>query len=84
MDKKPQFEIKIEKGIPVAKREVELRRVYPYFEMEVGDSFWAPVRQENICSRLSRYAFTSGKKFVTRTVLGPDNTTKGTRVWRTK
>lgn len=53
---------------------------YPFKEMEVGDSFFAPVLNPNqdnaIRTRTYGYGTQSGKKFSVRKVEG------GVRVWR--
>ena len=58
------------------------RRIYPFREMEIGDSFLVPVdgdkklQQARIGSAASYYGKRNNKRFVTRTVDG------GARVWR--
>jgi hypothetical protein len=67
--------IQVDKDIPVPTR--RSRTLYPYEEMEVGDSFFLedmPLQQ--VCNSNLRAAKRSGKKFSARTEDG------GVRVWR--
>ena len=73
------MKINIEKGIPVKRPRED--SVYPFTEMEVGDSFLAT---EQICKKPHKVRMAAheagkrlGRKYVTRTVEG------GIRVWRT-
>ena len=67
--------IQVDKDIPVPTR--RSRTLYPYEEMEVGDSFFLedmPLQQ--VCTSNLRAGKRSGKKFSARTEDG------GVRVWR--
>jgi len=67
--------IKIEKGIPVP----PVRGVWPFGEMEVGDSFLIPAGREK-AGKAS--AWTYGKKHGMRFAVRTEK--KGTRIWRTE
>jgi hypothetical protein len=62
--------IGIEKGVPVPHGHRTTK--YPWPEMEIGDSFFAPTKSPNPTNAQKRY----GYKFTCRTVDG------GYRVWR--
>ena len=66
-------EIKIEKGVPPP-----IRYKYPFREMDVGESFFAPVAINRLNSARSYYVSRAGNgsRFLCRTVDG------GTRCWR--
>lgn len=73
----------IDKGVEIpAPHGVATRRVYPFREMEIGDSFLVPgdgdkrQLQARIGSAASYYGKRNNKRFVTRSVEG------GVRVWR--
>lgn len=68
-------EIKIDKGVPCPSRR---NRIWPFPEMEIGDSFFAPGKSGANLHVASRSA--PSFKFTTRTVT--ENGVKGTRVWR--
>jgi hypothetical protein len=71
--------LEIEKGIPIPPKKGG-KIFFPFDEMEVGDSFFVPVKEKNmrrlVNNKASKYAGKSGKKFTTRTVEG------GIRCWR--
>ena len=69
-------QIVIEKNVPAPAN--PRRRKYPFAEMEVGDSFFAP--NIKISSVTYSFARHPGKKFTARTVT--ENGVKGFRVWR--
>ena len=65
----------IDKNIPIPKR----RTKWPFADMEVGDSFFAPgFASDEFSGRTKHYA---PKKFTVRTVI--ENGVRGVRVWRT-
>lgn len=67
--------ITVEKNVPLPKH--NKRNVYPYLEMDVGDSFFideAKIRV--VCNNNCRVAKTTGMKFIARTEGA------GVRVWR--
>lgn len=68
---------KIEKGIklpPARGGDV----VYPFGEMNVGDSFFAQIPRTNVAAAASLYGKRKKQRFATRKEKG------GVRVWRTK
>ena len=69
-------EIKVEKGIPIPP--TSNRGKYPWLQMEVGDSFFAPGRKTSQIG--SCYNRIVGKTFRSRTRI--ENGVKGVRVWR--
>lgn len=72
-----QTEIKVDKDIPMPPRRKE-RRKWPFDEMNVGDSFFAP---EVKAAHFGPYARRLlPKRFTTRTVT--ENDIRGIRVWR--
>jgi predicted signal transduction protein with EAL and GGDEF domain len=68
--------IKIEKDIPLPVRNGGPQRLYPFKEMEIGDSFLAPIKQSAASGHARRASLALGRKFTTATVQG------GTRIWR--
>lgn len=65
----------IEKNVPL-KKAISL---YPFREMEVGDSFFVPAGEKMLRARAAAHGFSKEnrpKKFATRTVEG------GMRIWR--
>ena len=79
---------KIEKDVPLSSYNIKSRK-YPFDQMEVGDSFFAPypdakkARQNAISRNKGKYRklpknIAVQRHFVTRTVEG------GVRIWRTK
>jgi len=69
--------IKIEKGIPLPTTARTPRaEKYPLRQLEVGDSFVAPVGQAALSAHARRVAKDTGYKFVVRHAEG------GARVWR--
>lgn len=81
--------IKIDHNIPMPPAALGGAR-YPFRTMEVGDSFFVPVRPgqtvRSVQTRVSSAASVSGermgRKYATRTIR--DNGSSGVRVWRTK
>ena len=74
------IDIKIEKGIPMPDTR-QKTSIYPFENMEVGDSFFAPnkTRQQmdNACGHWRK---AKGWKFVLR--YQQEDEVSGTRVWR--
>jgi len=75
-------EYKIEKGVPIP--EYFTLSEFPLLDMEIGDSFVAPLHRikalRNAITRIHKRNETY--KFITRTVVGRGRTGKQTRVWR--
>lgn len=67
----------IEKNIPLPKFIHTGRNKYPFEQMEVEDSFFAPVKRETLVNAVSSYKKKSGKDFVVITE------GEGARIWRT-
>lgn len=65
----------IEKGVPVPPRKYRTR-VYPFSDMEVGDSFKLDDRKKSVECAASYYGRRNGKKFACR------KDGDGVRVWR--
>jgi hypothetical protein len=70
----------IEKGIPLPQEARGRRRLWPFADMEIGDSFFLPGESAE-CQRVlrnasSHYQRKTGAVFATRSVEG------GARVWR--
>ena len=71
--------IKIEKGVPIPDRGQGRPSIYPWNDMEVGDSFFAKGKSAKKFSGVAAKAgIIRGWKFSIRTVEG------GCRVWRVK
>jgi hypothetical protein len=69
--------IKVEKGVPFTRYQHIARGVYPFAEMDVGDSFFAPgVSATQMGSRCAYQKLKYQKRFSIRAVDG------GVRVWR--
>ena len=72
--------IEIDKGVPLPKKQVPVRAgvaMYPWREMQVGDSFFvAGTTVEKFSGTLYQARKRLGTKFASRTVEG------GIRVWR--
>lgn len=75
-------EIKIDKGIPVAPMPNGAGRMalYPFRQMEVGDSFFVPKTGQSITGPIAHAQSRMDAKFSRRTVT--ENGVTGTRVWR--
>jgi hypothetical protein len=68
--------IQVDKDIPIPERRV--RRVYPYAELEVGDSFFLEdAALQQVCNNNLR----AGRKYQRKFVAKKEN--GGVRVWRT-
>ena len=86
--------IKIEKGVPMPDSRASTGSVYPFEEMEVGDSFFAPgkTRQQmdNTCGhwrKKNNWRFTLQYREERSSIINErgqpeDVTVSGTRVWR--
>ena len=78
--------INIEKNIPMPKRApVARRRVEKYPELrqlEVGDSFMAPIADTTLRMHTRRVTKETGSKFVVRSVVNDAGDVIGSRVWR--
>ncbi len=66
----------IEKGVPIPLQANTPLRRYPWAEMEVGDSFFAPIMPGSISGQIRNAQRRHGHKYTTRKVCG------GVRVWR--
>lgn len=71
---------KIEKDVPPPPTPTgEL--IYPFAEMEVGDSFFAPGKKQKAVSQSARkYGKRTGTRFSSRTTV--EDGVQGVRVWR--
>jgi hypothetical protein len=71
--------IKIEKNVPIPSQVRRRATIYPFAEMEQGDSIFVPCKSAREKSRATSaaavYAKNHGMKFKTRTVPG------GVRIW---
>lgn len=77
--------ISIQKNVPVPPPAVGRKRIYPFPEMEVGDSFFKQadnpeLLRGSIAGSASQYAKASGKKFISRIV--HEGSVTGIRIWR--
>lgn len=74
------MKISIEKDVPIQRSRIDME-VYPFADMEIGDSFLATKENSKKPQVVRSAAYEAGKrlgrKYVTRTVEG------GIRVWRT-
>jgi hypothetical protein len=72
--------IKVDKGIPIPEPAQGQRSRYPWAELKVGDSFFAPksttASAASFRSGIAKHAKQRGMKFTARLVEG------GVRVWR--
>lgn len=73
--------IKIDKKVPIAPRWSRSDVIYPFAELEVGDSFFAPSKKRSF-SNLAVWSKKTGFKFMTRKTV--ENGQPGFRVWRTE
>jgi hypothetical protein len=72
--------IPIDKSVPLPRPRPH-NSVYPWQQMDVGDSFFAPCEKRGaVQSALSYAGKRNGFKFATRTVT--ENGVTGVRVWR--
>ena len=77
--------INIEKHIPMPKRAPYARRAEKYPELrqlEVGDSFMAPIADTTLRMHTRRVTKEIGSKFVVRSVVNDAGAAIGSRVWR--
>jgi hypothetical protein len=76
-------EIKIDKGIPIAPNTSGRRAIYPWAEMQIGDSFFVPGKTtRQFAGHFSRAKARYSMNFVVRVVT--ENEVTGVRVWRTE
>lgn len=81
-------DFKVDKGVPIPEIIEQRASAYPWTEMEVGDSFYAPVREEGddtvtrVRNRINQARANAKKKYGIDTVMSPDH--QGVRVWRVK
>jgi hypothetical protein len=69
--------IDIQKNIPIPPE--KKRNVYPYKDMEIGESFFVPTGKiQIVCNANYRTGKQLGKKFIAR------KEEEGVRVWRTE
>jgi hypothetical protein len=68
---------RIERGVPIPARRNPRGSMYPFAEMEIGDSFFVPDGTTKTISAAAQY-FTKnlGRRFTVRTI------DSGVRVWR--
>jgi hypothetical protein len=77
--------LKIEKGIPLPPTTMGRARIYPFKEMEIGDSFFVPLngrdrhRVQTSIIGSCRLARLTPKRFCTRYIKEPE---EGYRCWR--
>ena len=76
--------IKIEKNVPLPTRATAARfEKYPELrQLEVGDSFVAPVGVSALAHHTRRITKETGNKFIIRQEIAQDGTDLGARVWR--
>ena len=77
--------INIEKLIPMPKRAPYAPRAEKYPELrqlEVGDSFMAPIADTTLRMHTRRVTKETGSKFVVRSVVNDAGAAIGSRVWR--
>ena len=71
------MQIQIEKNIPLPARKPQSRaEKYPLSQLNVGESFLAPIKSAALASHARRVAKSMDRKFVVR----PEG--EGARVWR--
>lgn len=81
-------DFKVESGIPIPEVIEQRASAYPWTEMEVGDSFYAPVRKEGndtvsrVRNRVNQARANAKKKYGIDTIINADH--EGVRVWRIK
>lgn len=70
--------VKIDTAVPIPARSPK----YPFAQMAVGDSFFAPNRPQNAFGTfIALWGKRDGRKFTTR--IRVENGVRGVRVWRT-
>jgi hypothetical protein len=78
----------IEKNIPIIGCRWKRERKYPFLEMEVGDSFFVPLKEKEI--KRKRNAIMSAahhyrnRKFLSRIISSEKDAIIGLRFWRVK
>ena len=77
---------KIEKGIDIPSNGGVGTQLYPFDDMETGDSFSAPIsKKSNVQQAVMRHNKTNPEtRFITRTVKGRGRSGTKIRVWRVK
>lgn len=77
-------EIKIDNNVPIPANAGRRGKgsMYPFSEMEVGDSFFVSRPQKTMTGSVSSAARKNSAKYTTRSVT--ENGVSGTRVWRIK
>lgn len=80
------LDVKIEKGVPVPPPR-EIRRLFPFRDMETGESFFVPMPKKDyakrrLCIQNNAWQWSRklGAKFVVRDVI--EDGVKGVRIWR--
>jgi len=68
---------KIDKGIPIPFVRTYNKRVYPFRDMEIGDSFFINRKRTTVAAAAVNYAYLHPEYKFTTVVEG-----EGTRVWR--
>jgi len=74
----------IQKSVPMPEQSVGKVK-YPFPDMEVGDSFWAPLSTEKLSNATGHWREKLGHKYSVRPEEGEHEgqTVAGARVWRT-
>jgi hypothetical protein len=73
----------IMKNVPMPERKVKQPlNKYPFSEMEVGDSFDAPIKAAALANNARKFGKLTGRKFVVRELYDQDDNVIGSRVWR--
>lgn len=70
----------IDRGVPLPPPKPLYQRKYPFRDMRVGDSFFAPGKTRQQLKTSIRYATCECRQFTTRRVT--ENGVTGLRVWR--
>jgi|LakMenEpi03Aug12_release.lakeMendotaPanAssembly.Ray.scaffolds.fasta_scaffold1173547_2 hypothetical protein len=75
------MEIKIEKGIALPAHCQAKKTVYPFAEMEAGDSFFVPKMKKNV---IATYAYSFNKQREVKFGFSYFEDENGVRIWRRK
>lgn len=70
--------ITVERGVPIPPKQVRFTAKYPWYTMQVGDSFFIPDRADGTPPAAGSPNPKLGMKITTRRVPG------GIRIWRTE
>lgn len=77
---------KIEKGIPIYQKNIDLLDRFPLHEMEFGDSIFIPCKTyKDLCKErvdANRAGIKTGRSIVTRAIGTEGESDYGLRVWR--